>query len=164
MAVIDYLLPEFDHEMASTRKVLERIPAERFAWKPHVKSMSFGELAQHLAGMPGWIAGTIDQDAYEVGGPHGHQTPASSAVLLSTFDQNVAALRQAIASKTDAQLMAPWTMKANGKAMFTMPKLSLVRTLLLNHSIHHRGQLTVYLRLNDLPLPPLYGPTADERG
>jgi uncharacterized damage-inducible protein DinB len=165
MAILDYLLPEFDHEMATTRKLLERVPAERFTWKPHEKSMSFGALAQHLAGIPGWIAGTVNDEAYDAGSaPRGHPEPASSPELLSTFDRNVAALRKTIASKTDAEFVAPWTLKQNGRALFTMPKLSVVRTLLLNHSIHHRGQLSVYLRLNGIPLPPVYGPTADERG
>ena len=165
MAITDALLPEFDHEMATTRRLLERVPAGRLAWKPHVKSMSLGQLAAHLAGVPGWVAVIINQDSFDAGGEHAPQPePASPSEILALFDKNVAAARNALASRTDAEYMAPWTFKQNGREMFTMPKVSVVRSFLLNHSIHHRGQLSVYLRLHDVPLPPIYGPTADERG
>lgn len=163
MAIIDVLLPEFDHEMATTRRLLERVPASVFAWKPHQKSMSLGQLASHLAGVPGWVAATINEDFCDIKGDRsGPPESVSLLELLATFDRNVAAARKAIASKTDAEFMAPWTLKRNGQELFTMPRLSVVRSLLLNHSIHHRGQLSVYLRLNDVPLPPIYGSTADE--
>jgi len=165
MAIIDFLLPEFDHEMATTRKLLERVPAGKLGWKPHVKSMSLGQLASHLAGVPGWVAATVNEDSYDMKGDRAEPPEGTSPLdILATFDSNVAAARKAIALKTDAELMAPWTLKRNGRDMFTMPKVSLLRSFMLSHSIHHRGQLSVYLRLNDVPLPPVYGPTADERG
>ena len=165
MAFIDVLLPEFDHEMGTTRRLLERLPADRLAWKPHARSMSLGQLAGHLAGVAGWVASIVNEPSYDIKGdarpvPDG----GSPSEILAAFDRNVAAARGAIAGRTDAEFMAPWTLKRNGQDLFTMPRLSVVRSLLLNHSIHHRGQLSVYLRLNDVPLPPIYGPTADERG
>ena len=161
MAIIDSLLPEYDREMASTRKVLERVPEGRFDWKPHVKSMSLGELAGHLARLPSWGHVTIDRPELDLVGPM-PPPPSTSEEVLRTFDKESAQTRNALAAATDAQLMGPWTLKREGKTIFTMPKVAVLRSFVLNHIIHHRGQLTVYLRLNDVPLPSIYGPSADE--
>ncbi|HET6577861.1 MAG TPA: DinB family protein [Gemmatimonadales bacterium] len=167
MPIKESMLPEFDHEMASTRRVLERVPEKRASWQPHPKSKSLGELAEHLAGVPGWVASIIDAPSCDVAPPEGRSasppTFESSAELLRRFDRNVAAARAALAGRSDADLMTPWTLKRGGQDLLTMPRAGVFRTLLLNHMIHHRGQLTVYLRLNDVPLPIVYGQTADER-
>ena len=165
MPLKDGLLPEFDHEMGMTRRVLERVPQADLAWKPHEKSFSLGELASHLAGIPTWIGATLDHDVFDVaesGMNTRPQTPESVAAMLKTFDVSVKDARTKIDAQTDQTLLAPWTFKNAGHELFTMPKASVLRTFIMNHTIHHRGQLTVYLRLRDVPVPALYGPTADE--
>ena len=164
MGIKEVMLPEFDHEMGTTRKLLERVPWNDASWKPHPKSMSLGELAGHLAEMPGWV-GTIMQDSSfdMVSGGDGRATFGSTKELLAAFDQSVAKARAAIAARTDAEMMAPWTLKKAGEDLFTVPKVGVLRTFLLNHVIHHRGQLSVYLRLRDVPVPSIYGPSADEK-
>jgi uncharacterized damage-inducible protein DinB len=166
MAMNAALLPEFDHEMASTRKALERVPEGKFSWKPHEKSGSMIWLAGHLANLPGWVPFTLSGDSFDLE-PGGKQMepeppPASHKEMLATFDKNVAEARAAIAKATDADLMKPWSLMKNGKTLMTMPKIACLRTWVMNHTIHHRGQLTVYLRLNNIPVPALYGPSADE--
>ena len=164
MPMTDALLPEFDREMATTRKLLERVPGDNLAWKPHAKSMTLGRLASHLAELPGWVASIVNESSFNMtGNPPSPESP-SLPDILAMFDKNVATARKTIAAKTDAEFLSPWTLKREGRDMFTMPKVSVVRNFLLNHSIHHRGQLSVYLRLNDVPLPSIYGPSADERG
>jgi len=161
VAIADVLLPEFDHEMAVTRKLLERVPEEKFAWKPHVKSWSLAELATHVAMLPSWGSATLNLSEIDLGGPH--NTPVTSrADLLARFDSNVAETRAALVGKTDAEMMAAWSLKHNGQKLFTMPKAAVWRGFVLNHLVHHRGQLSVYLRLNDVPVPAMYGPSADE--
>jgi uncharacterized damage-inducible protein DinB len=160
--MVDALLPEFDHEMTTTRKVLERVPEDRFAWKPHDKSFSMRDLAQHVATIPTWGTMTLTQPEIDLGG-FAQPTPvASRAALLELFDGNVAATRAALLGKSDGELMAPWALKRDGQTIFTMPKVSVWRSFVMNHLVHHRAQLAVYLRLNDVPVPSMYGPSADE--
>lgn len=162
MAIADALVPEFDHEMTTTRKLLERVPEEKFEWKPHAKSFSLGALATHLANLPWWGSETLEKAEIDVGGAPTLTPPASRAELLATFDKNVAATRAALTGKTDAELMAVWSLKRDGRTLFTMPKTVVWRSFVLNHLVHHRGQLSVYLRLLDVPVPSIYGPSADE--
>jgi uncharacterized damage-inducible protein DinB len=164
MPLLDAILPEFDHEMATTRRVLERVPERDFAWKPHAKSMSLGELSGHLANLPMWcsrILESVEFDLASLGESPRPQPPASHAALIQDFDARLAAARGIIRKLTDAELLARWTLNKGGQEVFSLPRIAAVRTMVLNHSIHHRGQLTVYLRLRDVPLPPVYGPTAD---
>jgi uncharacterized damage-inducible protein DinB len=160
------LLPELDHEMANTRKTLERIPDGKFDYKPHVKSGTLGWLSAHVAMLPMWGAMTIGTDDLDVNPPGGPAfqmpKPATREEVLALFDKNVADFRSALEATEDATLMKPWTLLNGGNAVFTMPKVAVLRGVVINHLIHHRGQLTVYLRLLDIPLPALYGPSADE--
>jgi uncharacterized damage-inducible protein DinB len=159
----DVLLAEFDREAGLTRRVLARVPANRFDWRPHEKSMTLGRLVTHLAELPGWGASLVAVTEYDLANrPSTDHTEPTLQAALARFDGNVAAARQAIVERTDPELLAPWTLKSEGRELFTAPRLVALRTLLLEHSTHHRGQLTVYLRLLDVPLPPLYGPSADE--
>jgi uncharacterized damage-inducible protein DinB len=161
--LVDALLPEFDHEMTTTRKVLERVPEDKFEWKPHAKSFSLGALAAHLANLPTW--GTEALTRSEIDLPAVQQPAAalpSKTDLISAFDRNVAAARAAMTGKTDGELLAIWSLKRGGKTLFSMPKTAVLRSFVLSHIIHHRAQLGVYLRLLDVPVPATYGPTADE--
>lgn len=162
MPIVDALLPEFDHEMTTTRKVLERAPESRFDWKPHAKSFSLGALATHVATMPGWGVETLTKTEYDVAAEQPPAAPASTVALLATFDENVAATRAALVGKTDEELLVVWTLKQGDNALFSMPRAGVMRSFVLNHLIHHRGQLSVYLRLLDIPVPSIYGPSADE--
>ncbi len=167
MSIAQSLLPEFDHEMATTRKLLERVPEAKSTWKPHDKSFSMGTLAQHIAELVGWATMTMSTTELDMApaGGESYKTPAftSTAALLERFDQNVAAARAAIAAASDADFMVGWTLKMAGKDLFTIPRVGCVRTWMMNHVVHHRGQLSVYLRLNDIPVPSMYGPSADEQ-
>ena len=166
MAIKDGILPEFDREIEVTRKVLERVPEGKLEFKPHEKSMPLDRLAGHVAELPGWAKETMLQDSVEVNPP-----PAQGAVLkmtsrkqlLEEFDKRAAAGRAAIATASDEQFMKPWSLIAGGKTIFTLPKIAVLRGFVMNHMIHHRGQLSVYLRLNDVPVPSIYGPSADEK-
>lgn len=166
MAISEALLPEFDQEMANTRKTLERVPDDKFGWKPHAKSGTMGWLATHLATLPNWTTTTIEQDSLDLAPPGGSPPPNPAAKdrkeLLERFDKSVAAARAAIAKANDAQLMQPWSLLRGGKKIFALPKAAVLRSFVLNHMIHHRAQLGVYLRLNDVPVPSIYGPSADE--
>ena len=166
MGLSKALLPEFDYEMANTRKTLERIPEDRLDWKPHEKSMSLGHLATHLATLPSWAVHTISRSSLDLA-PGG--VPAASPVqvksqsdALERFDKNVAEARASIAGAEDAQLLEPWSLLNNGKPIITLPRIAVLRSFVMNHNIHHRAQLGVYLRLNDVPVPSIYGPSADE--
>ena len=162
MPIVDALLPEFDHEMATTRKLLERVPEQKFEWKPHAKSMTLGGLATHVANIVWWGEITLDRPEIDLEETP-QATPAGSrAELLTTFDRNVAATRALLAGKSDAELMAPWSLKQGRQTFFTMPKAVVWRSFVMNHLVHHRAQLGVYLRMNDVPLPAMYGPSADE--
>jgi len=155
------LLPEFDQEMATTRRLLERVPAEKGQWKPHPKSFALGHLAQLVSWMPGWIANTVRDTALDLAAAPKY-TFETTETLLDAFDTNVRTARAALASSTDADYAVPWSLKHGERVLFTAPRGTVVRNH-INHLIHHRGQLSVYLRLNDVPVPSIYGPTADER-
>ena len=158
------LLPEFDHEFAQTRKTLERVPLDRADWKPHEKSFSLGQLAAHLANIPRWVPMTITQDELEMDASY--ETPQHSTVegLLAYFDEGLAEARRVIGGATGEDLMATWSMKQGGEVTMSMPKVAVLRGFILNHNIHHRAQLGVYFRLLDVPVPSIYGPSADEQG
>ena len=162
MPIVDALLPEFDHEMTVTRKLLERVPEDRLDWKPHAKSFSLGELATHVSTIPRWGSVTVNESVFDAGAAGRAPELRSRAELLAAFDQHVADTRAAISGKTDAELLAPWTLKNNGQTVFSMPRASVWRSFVMNHLIHHRAQLSVYLRMQDVPLPSMYGPSADE--
>jgi uncharacterized damage-inducible protein DinB len=167
MSIAQALLPEFDQEMAATRKVLERVPDDKLEWSPHEKSMTLGRLAGHLAELPMWTAVSLDQDEFDVNPSDGEQEweaakPTSAAETLELFDKNSADAREKITSTGDATFFEDWTLKSGGETLFTIPKIGVVRSFILNHSIHHRGQLTVFLRILDVSVPQTYGPTADE--
>ncbi len=168
MSIAASILPEFDMEMATTRRVLERVPNDKLAWKPHEKSMAMGQLAAHLGEMVSWTMPTISEDALDMNPPGGpaYQPPAmnSSAAILATFDEHVVAARAALAGVSDEDLMKNWSLLSGGQTLLTMPRVAVIRTFVMNHVIHHRGQLSVYLRLNDIPVPSIYGPSADESG
>jgi uncharacterized damage-inducible protein DinB len=165
MAIKDALLPEFTQEMAVTRTVLERVPTDRADWKPHAKSMSLGELAMHLAEVPSWLGVTFGGSEFDTnppgGTPYRSKAFTSTSALVAAFDANVVAGREALSHATDEQFMQPWALKSGGHVLMSMPRAAVVRGFVLNHLIHHRGQLSVYLRLLDVPLPSIYGPTAD---
>jgi uncharacterized damage-inducible protein DinB len=167
MKISESVLPEFDQEMANTRKVLERVPHDKADWTPHTKSFSFGGLATHLATIPDWAKLTMEMDAFDYAPPGGppYQAPtfASNKEMVDAFDKGVAEARAAIAAGDDAKFLAPWSLMAGGKTMMTMPRIAVIRSFVMNHAIHHRAQLGVYLRLNDIPVPGMYGPTADEQ-
>ena len=165
MRMIDPLLMEFDRECATTRKVLSRVPGDKLAWKPHAKSYSLGQLANHIAGLPHWIGGSLlpgEFDMAKGGGDFSPKEAASTEAVLKAFDDSVASAKAAMAQLDDARALGPWTFRNGDKVIMEMPRIALVRTILLNHSIHHRGQLSVYLRLLDVAVPAIYGPSADE--
>jgi uncharacterized damage-inducible protein DinB len=165
MALKDALLPEFDHEMGTTRRVLERVPEADFAWKPHDKSFTLGQLAGHVANIPHWVDAIVQNTVFDLadGADARPRVPESMDWLLSQFDKNVGAARSGIARLSDPEFLTAWTFKNNGQIVFTMPRAAALRSFVMNHLIHHRGQLTVYLRLKNVPVPPVYGPTADEQ-
>jgi uncharacterized damage-inducible protein DinB len=164
MAIKDALLPEFDHEMATTRALLERVPVDA-DWKPHAKSMTLGRLSAHVSEIPGWGTTTLTSTELDFnppgGSPYVSPTYDTTAALVQAFDDNVAAARSAIAAASDADMMVPWTLKNGGQTVLTMPRVAVLRSFVMNHLIHHRAQLGVYLRLKDVPLPSTYGPSAD---
>jgi uncharacterized damage-inducible protein DinB len=165
MSIAESILPEFDHETATTRTLLERVPEAKAAWKPHQKSMSLGELAMHVSTLPAWAPITLRETQFDTSPPGGQSfaPPAfeSTAKMLAAYDEGVRASRAMLASATDAELMVAWALKTAGKTVFTMPRVAVFRSFIMNHAIHHRGQLSVYLRMCDVPLPSIYGPTAD---
>jgi len=162
VSLVETLVPEFDREVGVTRRVLERVPEDKFGWKPHAKSMSLGELATHVATIPFWGVPTLNQPELDLGGQNQNTLASSRADLLARFDKNTAETRAALVGKTDAEMMVVWSLTNNGQKLFTMPRVAVWRSFVLNHLIHHRAQLGVYLRLNDVPVPAMYGPSADE--
>jgi uncharacterized damage-inducible protein DinB len=160
MSIADTLLPEFDQEMAVTRRLLERVPGEHGQWKPHPKSFALGHLAQLVSWMPGWITSTLQKTSLDLGGGAGYSFEATET-LLAGFDENVRGARAAIAAAVDDDYATTWSLTHGDKVLFSAPRAAVVR-MHISHLVHHRGQLTVYLRLLDVPIPSIYGPTADE--
>ena len=160
MSIADALLPEFDQEMATTRRVVERVPTDKGNWKPHPKSFSLGHLTQLVSGMPSWITNAVTETSLDLGAYPGYSYEKTED-LLKQFDKHVKGARKAIASAKDSDYQVPWSLKRGDQVFFTAPRGVIVRQT-INHLVHHRGQLTVYLRLIDVPVPSIYGPTADE--
>lgn len=161
MPVAQELLPELDQEMATTRRVLERVPGDQGPWKPHEKSFSIGHLAQLVSIMPGWVTKTIMDTRLDLARGAGYSYQKTEE-LLAQFDRHVQEARDAIAQAKDTDYEVPWSLMMGDRVLFTAPRGVVVRQN-INHLIHHRGQLTVYLRLLDIPVPSIYGPTADEK-
>ena len=161
MSMTAAFLKEFENEAGTTRRVLERVPTDKLAWKPHPKSMSLGELALHVAASPAVICGWCTQDETTFTGEKA-PAPSSAAEILAAHDKGVATVKESLTKVGDEGLKSMWTAKAGGATLMQMPKSALVRAIVLNHWIHHRGQLSVYLRLLDVPVPSIYGPSADE--
>ena len=166
MAIRDAFLPEFSQEMAMSRKTLERVPEGKVEWAPHPRSMKLGRLAGHIAELPGLVTAALSQDLLDFRPPGAPPRVPYVMItredLLRMFDKNVAASSAAIAGVSDEALMKTFTLSAGGKVIFALPRLAVLRSFVLSHVIHHRGQLSVYLRLNDVPVPSIYGPSADE--
>lgn len=167
MSIAEMLLPEWDVEMATTRRVLERVPSDRGEWKPHPRSFCMAHLAQLVARMPGWATMMMRLPEIDIapkdGPTQGGYSIETTETLLVEFDRNVAEGREALAAASDAHFNEPWTLKAGGVAVDTKSRYLMLRTSMLNHLVHHRAQLGVYLRLVDEPVPSMYGPTADEK-
>ena len=162
MAVRDALLAEYDHEMGTTRKLLDRVPEDKLSWVPHVKSMSLGGLATHIANLPTWGGAILNDTSYDLASaPPNLQPEASRSAILALFDGNMKRTRGWM-DKTDAEYACMWSLKRGGQEMFSLPRVAAFKSFVINHIIHHRGQMSVYLRLNDGPVPAIYGPTADE--
>ncbi len=167
MSIAQSLLPEFDHELATTRKHLERTPFADASWQPHPKSMTLGALASHLVEVPTWIVPTLTRTELDLNPPGG--PPYTPLVfdrlpqLLAAFDDTVKQGRAALAATRDADFLVPWSLKSGGETIMTMPRIAVIRSFVMNHLIHHRGQFTVFLRLRNVPLPQTYGPSADEQ-
>lgn len=161
MRLVDPILKEFEREAATTRRVLERVPSDQLGWKPHPRSMSLGQLANHVATIPARVTEMITKDEHEMG--RFEMPPAAStADLLANHDRSVDAAKRILDGMDDARMQGTWRMMRAGKPILAETRLAMARVILLNHAYHHRGQLTVYLRLLDVPLPSVYGPTADE--
>lgn len=163
MPINQMLLPEFDQEMANTRKMLERYPEGKADWRPHEKSMPLGVLSGHVTELPGWTVPTLKQESLSFE-PSQYQPliGQSAQQLLEIFDKNVKSAREAIEQTSDEAFMQPWSLIISGKSLFTMPRIAVMRNWVMNHLIHHRAQLGVYLRLNNIAIPGMYGPSADE--
>ncbi|NTW89112.1 MAG: DinB family protein [Desulfobulbaceae bacterium] len=168
MSIAQSLLPEFDIEMANTRKILEIVPEAKFSWRAHPKSYTIQEIATHIANLPTWTGYTITQDSLDLAPVDGKPLPPtplanSTQELVETFDKNVATARGFLANASDEQLMKNWSLLIAGQVLFTMPKVAVLRSFVMSHMIHHRAQLGVYLRINDVALPGIYGPSSDEK-
>jgi uncharacterized damage-inducible protein DinB len=164
MSYAETVLPEFDQEMANTRKVLERIPDDKLDWKPHPKSHTIGWNANHVADIPNWLVMVLNTPSLDIApvGGESYASPklTSRAEIVEQFDRNVAAARKAITEAKDVD--SPWSLLQAGNPIFTMPRAAVIRSMVLNHIMHHRAHLLVYLRLNDVPVPGMYGPSGDE--
>ena len=162
--IIQGLLNELTHEAAQTRKMLERVPFEKADYKPHEKSFTMGRLAAHVAELAAWVTMTLKTDQLDfTDGSYKSPKPESQEELLRIFDKNVADAKEALQATSMEEMMKPWSLRAGEQVYFTMPKVAVIRSFAMNHLIHHRGQLSVYLRLNDLTVPGMYGPSADEK-
>src|ERR1700690_1604528 len=161
MRIVDSMLMEIDQEAATTKRVLERVPEDKLTWKPHPKAFTLGQLALHIAAGPGNVATAAAQDTFEAPGFVQAQ-PKSRQEILETFSSSLAATKDTLDKMDDARLMSMWTLTRNGKVLMTVPRIGFIRSILMNHYYHHRGQLSVYLRILDVPVPSIYGPSADE--
>jgi uncharacterized damage-inducible protein DinB len=161
MTISEALLPEFDHEMANTRKILDRVPEDKLTWKPHEKSMTLGRLSSHVAEISQWVVATINEEKLELTPDMKPFNASTKTELMEALDKNAAAARQAIAGATDEHLAKVWRLIYGGHEVFAMPRAAVLRSMVMSHMIHHRGQLSVYLRLLDVPIPGMYGPSAD---
>ncbi|HEY3823266.1 MAG TPA: DinB family protein [Bryobacteraceae bacterium] len=162
MTISETLVPEFDQEMATLRKLVDRVPEDKFSWKPHAKSMTLGRLASHVSEMSRWASFIINQDTFEMTPGQAPFNAATKAELMAALDKNVADARALIAGASDEQLGKNWSFLYGGHVVMEMPRAAALRTVVMNHIIHHRGQLSVFLRLLDVPIPSIYGPSADE--
>ncbi len=161
MAIVDSILMELDQEAKTTQRVLERVPENKLGWKPHAKSFSLGQLALHIAQGQGALADAVSKDSFEI--PNFAQPePKSRKEILDAFAQSTAHAKETLAKLDDSRMMSMWSATAGGKTIFSTPRIGFIRAILLNHIYHHRGQLSVYLRLLDVPVPSIYGPSADE--
>lgn len=163
MTISEIMLPEFDQEMANTRAILECVPEDKFAWKPHAKSMTMGRLASHVAELANWAVFTIKQDSLELTPDMKPFNAATKKELMDGLAAHSAAAREAIAGASDAHLGHTWSLIYGGKPVLSMPRAAVLRNMVFSHLIHHRGQLSVYLRLNDIAIPGMYGPSADTK-
>ena len=161
MAIVDSILMEIEQEAKVTQRVLDRVPGDKLAWKPHPKSYSLGQLAMHLAAGQGRLAEILSKDTHEIGNITQPQ-PESKKEILEAFSQGTATALGTLKKLNDSQLMAIWTLTRSGKVLLSAPRIGVIRSILMNHFYHHRGQLSVYLRLLDVPVPSIYGPSADE--
>lgn len=166
MPIIDAYLAELDHESATTRRVLDRVPDGRWDWKPHERSMTLGRLAGHVAEILGWGSEVLTSDEFDFATAAERGWVALSASdrrqLLDRFDREVARFREAAQGVTDEHMRGPWTLRSGDQVVFTLPRAAALRSFVFNHTVHHRGQLSVYLRLAGVPVPSIYGPSADE--
>lgn len=163
MSAVGAIRSEFDSEAPVTRRVLERVPLDRRDWKPHPKSMSLGQLAAWMANAPGWAASVLFEDTFEASTWSPFPAPPTSAELVATFDAGAEAVRKAMGSLDDAAARGNWSFVFQGKPMLTLPRTGFLRLFLLSDAIHHRGQMSVFLRLLDVAVPSIYGPSADEQ-
>ena len=163
MTISEMFLPEFDMEMASTRKILDCVPEDKFTWKPHEKSFTLGRLASHVAEMPSWMVYTINQDKLELTPGQKPFNAQTKAELFEALETNTASAREALAGASDEHLGKTWSLIYGGQTVFSMPRVAVLRNMVMSHMIHHRGQLSVYLRLLDVPIPGMYGPSADQK-
>ncbi|MDE3195402.1 MAG: DinB family protein [Acidobacteriota bacterium] len=163
MSISSLLLPEFEQEMASTRKLLACVPDGQYSWKPHEKSMTLGRLASHVAELPGWAVVTLKQTKLEIAPGAQAFSAQSTAELLDSFDRNVTDARAAIEAAKDEDYDVPWSLVFGGHVAFTMPRYSVMRSVVMNHMIHHRAQLGTYLRTLEIAIPGMYGPSEDDK-
>jgi uncharacterized damage-inducible protein DinB len=163
MKITDTLYAELEQEAVATKRLLERVPEEHLGWRPHAKSMTLGQLAMHVATSPGGIAQMAAADEVPMPEKFEAASAGSVAELLAAFEESVATAKQVLEGIDDARAMATWSATSGGKTIMSMPRIAVLRGFMLNHLDHHRGQLTVYLRMKDVPLPSIYGPTADEQ-
>ena len=156
-------LGDLNHELSLTRTLLERVPEGRLDWKPHEKSMALGGLALHVATIPHWVTRIMEADSFDIASATRNPPPSSRQDILDAFDDRVASMRRALDAADDAALAAVWQLRRGDQVIQTMPRVAIIRAMVISHMIHHRAQLGVYLRMLDVPLPPIYGPSADEQ-
>jgi uncharacterized damage-inducible protein DinB len=164
MALIDHLLPEYDRETGTTRRLLERVPDTAFGFAPHETSMTLGRLASHISDLPSWVELVMRANRHDLAPGYESPQATGTTALLTRFDTNVGGARATLVGVIDDLLTEPWTLTRGGQELFTLPRITMLRYFVINHLIHHRGQLSVYLRLQRTPIPAIYGPAANERG